>query len=191
VSPSLNLPSLVDGATLTPRRKPEFPPISTGNVTEYNRAVADTGGTLCEFDTHDRVREALPDPNNNMAVQGVGEQTIPIATRSASLIQEDVGRKKAGLQGKAVELYEWPQMEKIDMFTEDDLDTHAAYILVVPDSPSGVGGHVYVWVGRGSRTNSPGEDGDVNRAGEEHWVMIGQDLIRQWQLRQDIPLKVN
>ncbi|CAK9262803.1 unnamed protein product [Sphagnum jensenii] len=120
----------------------------------------------------------------------VGEQTIPIATRSASLLQEDLGRKKAGLQGKAVELYEWPQMEKIDMFTEDDLDTHAAYILVVPDSPSGVGGHVYVWVGRGSRTNSPGEDGDVNRAGEEHWIMIGQDLIRQWQLRQDIPLKV-
>ncbi len=191
VSPSLNLPSLVDGATLTPRRKPELPPISTGNVTECNRAAADTGGTLSEFDTHDRVREALPDPNDNMAVQGVGEQTIPIATRSASLLQEDVGRKKAGLQGKAVELYEWPQMEKIDMFTEDDLDTHAAYILVVPDSPSGVGGHVYVWVGRGSRTNSPGEDGDVNRAGEEHWVMIGQDLIRQWQLRQDIPLKVN
>ncbi|CAM6016849.1 unnamed protein product [Sphagnum balticum] len=186
-SPLLSVPH-----SPSPKSAPVWSPIS-GEAPSSLMPFPSLGHFPSQLDSKPLSRSTSKGPTLSLAQRrgsGVGEQTIPIATRSASLIQEDVGRKKAGLQGKAVELYEWPQMEKIDMFTEDDLDTHAAYILVVPDSPSGVGGHVYVWVGRGSRTNSPGEDGDVNRAGEEHWVMIGQDLIRQWQLRQDIPLKV-
>ncbi|CAK9861192.1 unnamed protein product, partial [Sphagnum jensenii] len=128
------------------------------------------------------------------------EQVVPITRRPASFVQEDVKVettviiKSVRLEAEAPELYEWPQMEKIDMFMEDDLESHAAYVLVVPDAPSGRGGHVYVWVGQSWKSDgdgeSPEEDDNGHRTSEEHWVIIGQDLIKQWELRLDIPVKV-
>jgi hypothetical protein len=202
VSPSLCLPSLVHGASMTPRRNPELSPISTGNLTECNMlATVEICNTYCELDAHNKVREKFPDAINNTAPQDGDEQVVPITRRPDSFVQEDVKVettviiKSVRLEAEAPELYEWPQMEKIHMFMEDDLESHAAYVLVVPDAPSGRGGHVYVWVGQSWRSDgdgeSPEEDDNGHRTSEEHWVIIGQDLIKQWELRLDIPVKVN
>jgi hypothetical protein len=187
---------------MTPRRNPELAPISTGNLTECNMlATVEIGNAYCELDAHNKVREKFPDAINNTAPQDGDEQVVPITRRPASFVQEDVKVEttviieSARLEAEAPELYEWPQMEKIDMFMEDDLESHTAYILVVPDAPSGRGGHVYVWVGQSWRSDgngeSPEEDDNGHRTSEEHWVIIGQDLLKQWQLRLDMPVKVN
>jgi hypothetical protein len=89
VSPSLCLPSLVHGASMTPRRNPELAPISTGNLTECNMlATVEIGNAYCELDAHNKVREKFPDAINNTAPQDGDEQVVPITRRPASFVQK-------------------------------------------------------------------------------------------------------
>ena len=72
-----------------------------------------------------------------------------------------------GGDGDAPRLCEYPSLERLGMYDEDDLDTDGIFVLVRPPKT------VHVWIGAGSDTG--GEDPDVfgGRAGEECATRLG------------------
>lgn len=94
-------------------------------------------------------------------------------------------------------LYEWPKMEKIDMFDADYLDSKAVFILLAPRKARGdaeCAKVVYLWVGCDSVVEKDivQVDGSIGRSQlrDTDWVKIGHDFLERMNLQQDIPIKV-
>ncbi|BBN02983.1 hypothetical protein MPTK1_2g19810 [Marchantia polymorpha subsp. ruderalis] len=104
-------------------------------------------------------------------------------------------------EGGSPKLFEWPRMEKINMFDIDDLDSRAAFILWVPrrtrdDEDSGVesSSQVFVWIGREFRADGGDTPEAVNKSSHEIQQLdsqqIGSDFLEQMRLPKGIPIIV-
>lgn len=94
-------------------------------------------------------------------------------------------------------LYEWPKIEKIDMFDADYLDSKAIFILLAPSKACGdaeCSKVVYLWVGCNSVVEKEivQVDGSIHRSQSRDidWVQIGHDFLERMNLKRDIPIKV-
>lgn len=94
-------------------------------------------------------------------------------------------------------LYEWPKIEKIDMFDADYLDSKAVFILLAPSKTRGDAGCVkvvYLWVGCNSVVEKEIVQMDGSRGRSQSrdidWVQIGHDFLERMNLQRDIPIRV-
>lgn len=216
VSPSLRLPTLVDEPPPTPRRKPVLPPILTENVKGRESLALENGEKRYSRDVPETSRDgssgssfgSTSSERGNQIEQSVQQHKDVTWANSSSRFQSSQVEDRAepsnagrgypkgdgSSESCAPSLFEWPLMEKIDMFDADDLDPGAAFVLLVPDSSHGRGGRLYLWVGTCLRSegelHSSGDEGDFETRNEEEWQKIGMNLAKQLQLPEDMPVKV-
>ncbi|KAK6790300.1 hypothetical protein RDI58_014100 [Solanum bulbocastanum] len=123
-------------------------------------------------------------------------EKIPCNERSTAVLNGivDTGGASCNLVEHVV--YRWPSLEKLAIYSIDDLDSKGAYIFIIPTSGSGkdAGRAVYVWVGRSficeiSKIRKVSCKG-LGDPGEIDWKQAATDVLHRMVLPNDTNIEV-
>ena len=176
------------------KTNPQIPTTSNENTKECNSTVLQTSTTRYKRDVSIKTFEEV----SNICVKNKSFDSSFEAC--CSFQKEEKGESSSsrcnGKQGNdefAPVLFEWPQMEKIDMFDVDDLDSNGAFVLLVTNIFDKTRS-LYLWVGSflqiENNPNSTMSDGNFEEQIVRHWQHIGKDLIYQLQIHKDTHVEV-
>ncbi|KAG0617638.1 hypothetical protein M758_4G003800 [Ceratodon purpureus] len=186
-----NISISIDRHTSLPKTILQIPTTSNENTTE-----------CAEIDNIKHEKDGLPknlEQTSNVFVQN--DRLGSSLEACCSFQREEKGessssrcKEKQKIHEYEPVLYEWPQMEKIDMFDADDLDSDGAFVLLVSNVNNKDEGCLYLWVGSSlqleNNQNSTTFNSDVEGQVEKHWQQIGKDLICQLHLHKNIHIEI-
>ena len=93
-------------------------------------------------------------------------------------------------------LYQWPTMNKVELYNFGVLDSRSVYIMFAPDSNLGTSNPevLYVWLGRGvsyekGQSQLTSSDGTC-KDNHVHWEMVGHKFLAQMGLRSEALIQV-
>ncbi|KAG0578188.1 hypothetical protein KC19_4G004100 [Ceratodon purpureus] len=186
-----NISISIDRHTSLPKTTLQIPTTSNENTTE-----------CAEIDNIKHEKDGLPknlEQTSNVFVQN--DRLGSSLEACCSFQREEKGessssrcKEKQKIHEYEPVLYEWPQMEKIDMFDADDLDSDGAFVLLVSNVNNKDEGCLYLWVGSSlqleNNQNSTTFNSDVEEQVEKHWQQIGKDLICQLHLHKNIHIEI-
>lgn len=189
-----NLSIFVNEDASLPNINPQISTISNKNKIMYDPTLLQTNNIGYKRDVSIKAFEQM----SNICTQN---ERVDSSSKACCSFQKEEGessstryRVRQGDDDFVPILYEWPQMEKIDMFDADDLDSNGAFVLLILDIFSKNGRCLYLWVGSSlfieSDQPSTIYNGNIEEQLVEHWQHIGKDLIHQLQLQNDIHIEV-
>ncbi|KAI5077013.1 hypothetical protein GOP47_0009078 [Adiantum capillus-veneris] len=195
VQPSLQLPGSENEPPPAPRgmsRKPKLPPIVTAEkhrVEPASEAMESTSmGSEAVGEMSKSSIGAIQDP----AVEDMSHgASVPDFIMDGAAAPSDAASSKflneVPDEGRPL-LYSLPDLERIDMFDTDDLDTSGAFLLLAPHThQSNQGMRVFVWVGSQLKTN-PMPNSCTE--GDGIWHQAGQEFLERMLLPHDVPIRV-
>ncbi|CBI16806.3 unnamed protein product, partial [Vitis vinifera] len=93
-------------------------------------------------------------------------------------------------------LYQWPTMNKVELYNFGVLDSRSVYIMFAPDSNLGTSNPevLYVWLGRGvsyekGQSQLTSSDGTC-KDNHVHWEMVGHKFLAQMGLRSEALIQI-
>ncbi|MCO5552310.1 hypothetical protein L7F22_005821 [Adiantum nelumboides] len=195
VPPSLQLPASENEPPPAPRgmsRKPKLPPIVTAEKHRVEPVSEAVESTSIGSQAFGEMRKSSPGMIQDPAVEVMshGANISELSFESASAVSDPASSNsfiRLPEDGRP-SLYSWPDLERIDMFDTDDLDTTAAFVLLAPLTKENKRGMmVFFWVGRQLVTNLMTSS---NTEGDGIWHQAGQEFLKRMLLPPDVPIRV-